>query len=132
MAKLKENTDKMAFGDCTFQITTANEIMLKALTKYAMMLDYVTQAQGEDQLNVEGVLNSILFNGMSKMIKELVKKHGFEDTMEFMDCMNACSDGEEVANEIKHHERNEYQRQHDDILAHIPVPDNQGKLDFAK
>ena len=132
MVKVKEQTDSMAFGDCTFQITTANEVMLKALTKYAMMLDYVTQAQGEDQLNVEGVLNSILYNGMSKMIKDLVKKHGFEDSIEFMDVMNSCKDGEEVANEVKHHERAEYQKVHDDILCHIPMPDTQAKFDFAK
>lgn len=132
MARSKEQTDSMAFGDCTFQITTANEVMLKALTKYAMMLDYVTQAQGEDQLNVEGVLNSILYNGMSKMIKDLVKKHGFEDPTEFMDCMNGCADGEEVANEVKHHERVEYQKTHDEILSHIPLPDKQSKFDFAK
>lgn len=132
MVKPKEETDKMAWGDCTFQITTPNEIMLKALTKYAMMLDYVTQAQEEEQLSVEGVINSILYNGMNKMIRELAKKHGFEDSSDFMDCMSACEDGEEVATEIKHHERSEYQRQHDDILSHVPIPDTQAKFDFAK
>lgn len=132
MVKVKENTDSMTFGDCKFQITTANEIMLKSLTKYAMMLDYVTQAQVEDHLNVEGVLNSILYNGMTRMIKDLVKKHGFEDVTAFMDVMTSCKDGEEVANEIKHHERAGYQKQHDEILSHIPIPDMQTKFDFAK
>ena len=130
--KKKEETDSMAFGDCTFKITTANEIMLNALSKYAMMLDYVTQSQGEDSLNVEGVINNILYNGMSRMMKDLVKRHGFESSEEFIDCMRACQDGEEVMNEIKHHECTEYQRLHDDILAHIPVEDKQTKFDFAK
>lgn len=132
MAKLKENTDNVAFGDCTFQIISDNEGMLMALSKYAMMLDYVTQAQGEEQLNVEGVINKILFDGMLKMIKELVKKHGFEDAKDFINCMIACQDGEEVANEIKHHERKDYQRQHDDILSRVPVLNPQTSFDFAK
>lgn len=130
--KKKEETDSMAFGDCTFKITTANEIMLNALSKYAMMLDYVTQSKGEDSLNVEGVINNILYNGMSRMMKDLVKRHGFESSEEFIDCMRSCQDGEEVMNEIKHHECTEYQRLHDDILAHIPVEDKQSKFDFAK
>lgn len=132
MGKKKEETDGMAFGDCTFKITSENEIMLSALSKYAMMLDYVTQSKDEDSLNVEGVINSILYNGMSKMLKDLVKRHGFESQDEFIDCMNCCKDGEEVMNEVKQHECTEYQRLHDDILAHIPVEDKQAKFDFAK
>ena len=132
MAKPKEQTDSMSFGDCTFQITMANEVMLKALSKYAMMLDYVTNAEGEELLNVEGVINSILYNGMSKMIKDVVKKHGFENQEEFIDCMNGCQDGEEVSIEIKHHECTAYQKLHDDILSHIPVEDKQRSLTFAE
>ena len=132
MGKKKEETDSMAFGDCTFKITTANEIMLSALSKYAMMLDYVTDSKGEDTLNVEGVINNILYNGMSRMMKDLVKRHGFESSEDFIDSMRGCQCGEEVLNEIKHHECVEYQRLHDDILAHIPVEDKQTKFDFAK
>ena len=132
MGKKKEETDDMAFGDCTFKITTANEIMLNALSKYAMMLDFVTDSKGDNALNVEGLINSILFNGMNRMIKDLVKRHGFESSEEFIDSMRACKDGEEVSIEVKHHECEEYQRLHDDILAHIPIDDKQCKFDFAK
>ena len=132
MAKPKEQTDLMAFGDCSFQITMANERMLKSLSKYAMMLDYVTCAEGEKLLNVEGLINSILYNGMSRMIKDMVKKHGFEDQEDFIDCMNACKDGEEVSIEIKHHECSAYQKMHDDILAHIPLDDKQKSLEFKE
>lgn len=128
MVKVKENTDSMACGDCTFQITTANEILLKALTKYSMMLDYVTQAGETELLNIEGLINAILFDGMTRRIKELAKKHCFDTQEEFIDCMAACKDGEEVAIEIRCSECNFYKKMHDEILSQIPVPDTQKKL----
>jgi hypothetical protein len=117
-------------GDCTFPITFPNEVMLKALSKYAMMLDYVTNAKDDEKLNIDGLINSILYEGMTKRIKDLVKKHGFEDSQEFIDCMAACKDGEEVSVEVKNQEKVFYQTAHDEILAHIPMEDRQKALPF--
>ena len=131
--KFTEDTDKMQYGDCTFKITMGNEVQLRALSKYAQMLDFVTHATPDEQLNVDGLVNCILNEGMAKRIKELAKRHGFEDSAEFIDCMNACGDGDEVSVEIKEHERAAYQRAHDAILAHIPIEDRQMNLfDNAK
>ena len=132
MAKnVRKPTDNVEAGDCTFPITFPNEVMLRALSKYAMMLDYVTNAKEEEQLNIDGLINSILYEGMTKRIKDLVKKHGFEDQQEFIDCMAACQDGEEVFVEVKNQEKVFYQTAHDEILAHIPMEDRQGALPFG-
>lgn len=132
MGKKKEETDSMAFGDCTFKISVDNNRMLSAFSKYAMMLDFVTHSQGEDSLSIEAFLNMILYDGMKKLLKDLVKRHGFYDLDEFMNCMMSCSDGEEVSVQIRNHESAEYQKLHDDIMSHIPVEDKQNKFDFAK
>lgn len=128
MVKVKESTDSMACGDCTFQITKANEVLLKALAKYSMMLDYVTHADESEQLNIEGLINAILLEGMTRRIKELAKKHCFDTQEDFIDCMSSCKDGEEVAIEIRCSECNFYKKMHDEILSQIPVPDTQKKL----
>lgn len=129
---MRNETDNMKFGDCTFQITTANEIMLKALIKYSMWLDYVTAANEDEMLNVEGLINNIIAEGMQRRIKDLTKKHSFEDVEEFIDCMTCCSDGEEVASEIKSHELSFYRKTHDEILAYIPIEDKQMRLFESK
>lgn len=123
-----KDTDNTSFGDFKFQITTDNEIMLNALNKYSMMLDYLTYAKEEEQLNIEGLVNCILAEGMMKRIRDLAKKHSFESSQDFVDVLLSCEDGQEVANEIKNQERTFYQMTHDEILSHIPVEDRQGKL----
>lgn len=128
MAKAIENTDSMPFGDTSFQITTANEMMLVALIKYSQMLDFVTGAKGEEMLNVDGLINSLIADGMNRRIKDLVKKHSFEDAAEFVECLGACNDAEEVFSEIKQHEMQFYQKTHDEILSHIPLDSAQMEL----
>ena len=121
-------TNIMPFGDCSFEITTGNEIMLKALTKYAMMLDFITNSQADEQLNVDGLINSILADGMTKRIKELVKKHGFENTDDFISNMLNCHDGEEVNIIVKDQELKFYHKLHDEILSYIPIDNKQKTL----
>lgn len=128
--KKEEPTDNMPFGDCTFQITTANEVRLKAMSKYAMMLDYVVDADNAEKLNIDGLINSILEEGMVKRLKELSKKHGFESPEDFVESLLACQDGEETAYEIKEQERSFYQKMHDEILSHISVEDNSKQKSF--
>lgn len=133
MAKkdVANNTDLLASGECTFVITTANEVLLKSLSKYSMMLDFITGAGDEELLNVDGLINSILEEGMTRRIKDLVKKHSFEDAQEFIDCMASCEGGEDVSKEIASHEKNFYQKSHDEILSHIPMDDGQKVIQFS-
>lgn len=128
--KTKEETDLMSFGDCTFQITTANEMMLSALSKYAQFLDYKTNAAQAEQLNIDGLINSILSSAMERRIKELVKQYGFDGADDFIDVMTHCEDGEEVSVELANHARIALQKEHDEILSHIPMDSPQRELPF--
>ncbi len=128
--KTKEQTDLMSFGDCSFQITTANEMMLSALSKYAQYLDYTTNAAQDEQLNIDGLINRILCASMERWIKELVKQYGFDSSDDFIDVMTHCEDGEEVSVELANHARIALQKEHDEILSHIPMDSPQRELPF--
>lgn len=128
--KSKEQTDLMSFGDCTFQITTANEMMLSALSKYAQFLDYKTNPAPDERLNIDGLINSILSSAMERRIKELVKQYGFDGADDFIDVMTHCENGEEVSVELANHARIALQKEHDEILSHIPMDSPQRELPF--
>lgn len=128
--KTKQETDLMSFGDCSFQITTANEMMLSALSKYAQYLDYTTNAAQDEQLNIDGLINRILCASMERWIKELVKQYGFDSSDDFIDVMTHCEDGEEVSVELANHARIALQKEHDEILSHIPMDSPQRELPF--
>lgn len=123
-----DNTDQMAWGDYTFKITAGNMLNLSTLCKYAQMLDFVTKAESEEQLNIDGVINEVLDEALSKRVKELAKKHGFMDADDFIKDLDGCEDGEEVAAAIKRSEQAAYVRAHERILAHIPLEDRQMSL----
>ena len=101
--KTKEETDLMGFGDCTFQIMPDNEAMLSSLAKFAIYLDYKTNAGQGETLNIDGLINKLLCDAMDRKIKDYVKQYGFDDKDEFMDTMIHCADGEEVAIELANH-----------------------------
>lgn len=128
MVKELESTDAMSADSISFEITMANEMMLTALTHYTEMLDYVTNAKDDEKLNIDGLINSIVAEGMTKRIKDLVKRHSFDSVEDFIDCMCACHDAEEAYSEVKSHEASAYQKMHDEILSHIPVEDAQKSL----
>ena len=124
----KTEAGSAARGNCTFELTVDNVIGIDVLCKYAQMLDFVTNAKGEDELNIDGVVNEILDDAITKRVKELAKKHGFIDANDLIESLDGCMDGEEVAHAIRESERMAYERAHDRILAHIPIEDRQKKL----
>ena len=130
--KFTDDTGNMAWGDYTFKITVNNMLNVETLCKYAQMLDFVTNAKGENELNIDGVVNDILDEALSKRVKELAKRHGFMDAHDFIESLDGCKDGEEVAHAIKESERMAYERAHDRILMHVPIEDRQKKLFDAK
>ena len=130
--KFTEDTGNMAWGDYTFKITVDNMLNLETLCKYAQMLDFVTHAKGENELNIDGVVNDILDEALSKRVKELAKKHGFADAHDFTESLDGCKDGEEVAHVIRESEQLAYERAHNRILMHVPIEDRQKKLFDAK
>lgn len=131
--KFTEDTGSMAWGDYTFKITVDNMLNLETLCKYAQMLDWVTHAKDENSLNIDGVVNEVLDEALSKRVKELAKKHGFADAHDFTESLDGCKDGEEVAHVIRESEQLAYERAHDRILMHVPLEDRQKSLfDNAK
>lgn len=123
-------TDNAISGDCTFKISTANQMLLDALIKYAMMLDLVTNAEEIERLNVDGVINSLLAEGMTKRVKDLAKRHGFDASSDFVESLNLCKDGEEVKAVVRDQELEMLKKTHDEILSHIPLEDSQKKFEF--
>jgi hypothetical protein len=103
---------------------------LDSLIKYAMMLDIATNAGVEEQLNVDGVINSLLSEGMIKRVKDLSKRHGFDSSSDFVETLNLCKDGEEVKAVVREQELEMLKKTHDEILSHIPLEDSQKKLEF--
>lgn len=126
--KFTDDTANMAWGDYTFKITVDNMINLETLCKYAQMLDWVTNAKGDDCLNIDGVVNEILDEALSKRVKELAKKHGFIDAHDFAESLGDCKDGEEVLHAIRQSEQLAYERAHERILMHVPLEDRQKSL----
>lgn len=116
--------------DCSFRMTIANHIKLQALAKYAQMLDWATNATDDQRLNVDGIINLILDEGMTRRVKDIAKKHGFYDSDDFITTMGDCGDGEEVTYAVQYKERNYLKRAHDEILRHIPSDDRQKDLPF--
>ena len=123
-----DNTDQMAWGDYTFKITVDNMLNLETLCKYAQMLDFVTRAQEENQLSIDGVINEVLDGALSKRVKELAGKHGFLSVSDFIEDLSKCKTGEEVAAAIRRAEQNSYLVAHERILSHIPLEDRQKEL----
>ena len=131
--KFADDTGNMAWGDYTFKITVDNMLNLETLCKYAQMLDWVTHSVEADRLNIDGVVNEVLSEALSKRVKELAKKHGFESAHDFTEALDDCQDGEDVEHVIRESEQAAYQRARTRILAHIPFEDRQMKLfDDAK
>lgn len=105
-----------------------NESMLDALAKYGMALDHATGAIEGELLSIDGVINMILDEGLTKKIKDLVKRHGFIDKDQFIDEALAAKDGEEFLDRIKACEAMALKVEHDKILAHMPFENTQKNL----
>lgn len=126
--KFTEDTGNIAWGDYTFKITVDNMLNLETLCKYALMLDWVTHSKGENELSIDGVINEVLAEALSKRVKALAKKHGFTDAHDFTETLGDCKDGEEVAHVIREAEKIALERAHERILMHVPMEDRQKKL----
>ncbi len=120
----------ISIGTCTFKITGMNEKMIESFSKYAMMLDYVSHSDASEQLNIDGILNSLLDDALKRRIKDICKRHGFLDLEDFMEVMDGCQDGEEVIASIREREHESLKQAHDNILAHMPIDDKQCRLPF--
>lgn len=126
MKKKVEETANMTWDTCPFKITADNMVLFETLCKYAQYIDF--EVGIDDHLTPDGVLNDVLDDVLTKRIKELVKKHGFTDSEDFISSLDGCKDGEEVAAAIRDAEKMAQARIHERILAHVPIEDRQLKM----
>ena len=125
----KEQTDLLRAGECTFGITGSNDMMLRALMKYTMMLDTVASQVGdEEQLTMDGLINFLLDDAINRNIKEIIKRHGFEDRNDFYDSIATCQSGEEVKAVCEDREKTKLMTMREQIREQMPIDDKQMNL----
>lgn len=126
---MKEQTDLLSVGECCFDLTGANDMMLKAFMKYALSLDAAAGVSDESEtLTIDGVINYLLDDALNRKIKEIIKKHGFEGLSDFYDAISSCADGEEVRAVCVEKEKESVLAMRERILEQIPLEDKQKKL----
>lgn len=130
MKKTKEPTDTIAFDSCKFNISTGNMMLFKAFQKYSMYLDAVLNVKPDEMVGADmsGLLNYLIETALTKELKDIQKKHGFEKLDDMVDCFNACNTPEEIYSEIHQAEMTERAKLHQNILDQIPEEDRQLKL----
>jgi len=130
MKKKKEPTDTIAFDSCKFNISTGNMLLFKAFQKYSMYLDDVLNVKPEESVGTDmsGLLNYLVETALTKELKDIQKKHGFENLDDMVDALYACNTPEEIYSEIHQAEMTERAKLHQKILEQIPEEDRQLKL----
>ena len=130
MKKKKEPTDVIAFDSCKFNISTGNMMLFKAFQKYSMYLDAVLNVKPEESVgaDISGLLNYLVETALTKELKDIQKKHGFEKLDDMVDAFNACNNADEIYSEIHQAEMTERSKLHQKILEQIPEEDRKLKL----
>lgn len=123
-----DTPDICAHGECCFKISIANEVLLNAIVKYAQMLDFVCNSEADEQLNIDGVINSVLEEGLERRVKVLMARHGIKKREDFLCAMEESDDGYSASANLKAYEMDCYHEMHDEILSHIPIEDRQTSL----
>lgn len=130
MKKQKEPTDNVTFEQATFCLSTANKMLLEAYQKYAQYLDLILDTKPDECVgnDLNGILNYLLETSLNKELKDIQKKHGFDNFQEMITNLLQCTCAEEVEAEIRTSELKAHEKTHQKILDQIPVEDRQLKL----
>lgn len=120
--------DNISIDTLQFKVSADNMRAIEALCKYAQMLDLVTNAEDDEKLSVDGVVNCLLHDASEKRLREIVKKHGFVDLDDAIQTLEDCTTADDVVAALRNAEKAAYEREHMRILAHVPIEDRQGKL----
>ena len=118
------------FKDFSFRISGENMIMLCAMVKYCQMLDYVSNADDDSKISMDGIVNSIIALHMAREFKVLAKKHGFDSVNQFTSRLVGCDNGEAVYNEIQNQEFISLCAARNVILSYTPVESKQKTINF--
>jgi hypothetical protein len=122
-----------ASGECTFTLTESNEKKLRALSMYMRVVEEVSRPkQDGEPLCIDGLMNTLIDQVTEQWIKDLVKKHGFMDSQDFVSIACACKDEAELFDIIQKLEKCRYIVMYKKILEQIPIPDKQKDLPFEE
>lgn len=126
---MRDKKDNLNAGECAFALTGANDLMLRVFMKYALSLDAAAGVFDETEtLTIDGVINYLLDDALTRKTKEIIKRHGFENSSDFLDSVSACKDGAEVRAVCVDKERSAALAMRDRILEQIPIDDKQKRL----
>lgn len=126
---MSDKKDNINAGECAFALTGANDLMLRVFMKYALSLDSAAGVQDDaETISIDGVINYLLDDALTRKTKEIIKRHGFENLSDFLDSISACKDGAEVRAVCVDKERASALAMRDRILEQMPIDDKQMKL----
>lgn len=126
---MSDKKDNVNSGECTFALTGANDLMLRVFMKYALSLDSAAGVSDESEtLTIDGVINYLLDDALTRKTKEIIKRHGFENLSDFLDSVSACKDGAEVREVCVDKERSAALAMRDRIIEQMPIDDKQKRL----
>lgn len=126
---MSDKKDNVNAGECTFALTGANDLMLRVFMKYALSLDSAAGVSDESEtLTIDGVINYLLDDALTRKTKEIIKRHGFENLSDFLESVSACKDGAEVREVCVDKERSAALAMRDRIIEQMPIDDKQKRL----
>ena len=126
---MSDKKDNVNAGECTFALTGANDLILRVFMKYALSLDSAAGVSDESEtLTIDGVINYLLDDALTRKTKEIIKLHGFENLSDFLDSVSACKDGAEVRAVCVDKERSAALAMRDRIIEQMPIDDKQNRL----
>lgn len=127
--QMSDKKDSLNAGECSFALTGANDMMLRVFMKYALSLDAAAGVNDEGEtLTIDGVINYLLNDALTRKTKEIIKRHGFESLSDFFDLVSACKSGADVRAVCVEMERAAALAMRDRILEQIPIEDKQMSL----
>jgi hypothetical protein len=121
----------------TIQFIANQDVLkqLEAIIKYYKMVSYISRKDDsvmDEALSFDGIINALLDDVLSRRIKDIVKRHSFIDSMEFIDTISLCKTDEECEKIINQMDNRYYLVSYNKILEHMPVLDGQKSIDFGE
>lgn len=121
----------------TIQFIANQDVLnqLEAIIKYYKMVSYISRKDDsvmDEALSFDGIINALLDDVLSRRIKDIVKRHSFVDSSEFLDTMAFCKSDDDCEKLIKQMDNRYYLVSYNKILEHMPVLDGQKTIDFGE
>lgn len=121
----------------TIQFIANQDVLkqLEAIIKYYKMVSYISRKDDsvmDEALSFDGIINALLDDVLSRRIKDIVKRHSFIDSSEFLDTIALCKSDDDCEQLIKQMDNRYYLVSYNKILEHMPILDGQKSIDFGE